>query len=141
MCDGRILLTRGPAESNHRPAIDALFRSAARAYGPHVIGIVLTGALDDGTAGLQSIKSRGGLALVQDPFELLFNTVLINVTTFFRDVPAWEYLSEEILPRILAGKTSDEPIRIWSAGCASGQEPYSIAIALTEIIGLQFCRL
>ena len=98
MCDGRILLTRGPAESNHRPAIDALFRSAARAYGPHVIGIVLTGALDDGTAGLQSIKSRGGLALVQDPFELLFNTVLINVTTFFRDVPAWEYLSEETLP-------------------------------------------
>ena len=77
----------------------------------------------------------GYLEVHSDEFALLFNTVLINVTTFFRDAQSWEYLSEETIPRILAGKTGDEPIRVWSAGCASGQEPYSIAIALAEALG------
>ncbi len=70
-----------------------------------------------------------------EEFALLFNTVLINVTTFFRDTASWEYLSEEIIPRILSSKTEDDPIRLWSAGCASGQEPYSLAIALAEKMG------
>lgn len=64
-----IRLTKGPKEHFTRPAIDPLFLSAALARGPHVIGIVLTGALDDGTAGLQAIKACGGKALVQDPDE------------------------------------------------------------------------
>jgi two-component system, chemotaxis family, CheB/CheR fusion protein len=75
-----------------------------------------------------------------EEFIQLFNTILINVTGFFRDMVAWEFLIAEVIPKLIAAKQPHEPIRIWSAGCASGQEAYSLAIALGEALGLESFR-
>ncbi|HTY30247.1 CheR family methyltransferase [Mycobacterium sp.] len=70
-----------------------------------------------------------------DEFAALFNTILINVTAFFRDPEAWEFISAEVIPRMLAERGPDDPIRVWSAGCASGQEAYTLAMLLAEALG------
>ena len=68
-------------------------------------------------------------------FTLLFNTILINVTEFFRDEPSWEYLGSEIIPKIMQQKGAHDHIRIWSSGCASGEEAYSVAMCFGEVLG------
>ena len=75
-----------------------------------------------------------------EEFEHLFDTILINVTAFFRDTQSWDYLREEMIPRLLKSKAADDPIRLWSAGCASGQEPYSLAMLLAEALGMERFR-
>ncbi|MBD2006249.1 MULTISPECIES: CheR family methyltransferase [Cyanophyceae] len=77
------------------------------------------------------------LQVHQDEFIPLFNTLLINVTCFFRDREAWDYIGEKIVPLITANKEANEPIRVWSAACASGEEAYTLAMVLAEALGVE----
>ncbi|MGE5291071.1 MAG: CheR family methyltransferase [Micromonosporaceae bacterium] len=88
--------------------------------------------------GLKSIgEYRDHLELEPEEFARLFDSLLINVTGFFRDPPAWEALRDEILPELLAAKGATRPIRIWSAGCATGEEAYTLAIIFAEALGTE----
>lgn len=71
-----------------------------------------------------------------DEFPLLFNTILINVTSFYRDAPAWAAL-RDLVERRLTARPSNAPIRVWSAGCASGEEPFTLAMVLADVLGTE----
>jgi len=112
--DGLVVLTKGPTESGHRPAINATFRSAAVAAGPRAVGVVLSGSLDDGALGLRSIVDRGGAAVIQDPADALYagmpESALARVAT------------EHVLPIGEIGPALDKLVRIpW--------EPFPVAPA------------
>ena len=88
-------------------------------------------------AGLASSYDDYREYLEQSPeeFARLFDTVLINVTSFFRDDAPWRILAESVIPRLIEQRRPDSPIRVWSAGCATGEEPYTIAMVLAEALG------
>jgi two-component system chemotaxis response regulator CheB len=79
--NGYIRLTNGPKENSHRPAIDPLFRSAAKAYGARCAGVLLSGLLDDGSLGMAYVKRHGGATFLQDPEEALFDAMIRNAMT------------------------------------------------------------
>ncbi|ALL74755.1 chemotaxis protein CheR [Pseudonocardia sp. EC080610-09] len=89
-------------------------------------------------SGLDEYLDR--LQVDQDEFARLFNTILINVTGFFRDHDSWMHLQHDVLPSLLATLRPGEPVRVWSAGCASGEETYGLAILLAEALGAEGFR-
>jgi two-component system chemotaxis response regulator CheB len=122
LADGRVWFDMGPTVNRHRPAIDPLFESAAKAYGRRVIGVVLTGFLDDGVAGLAAIKRRGGIAVVQDPADSYARNMPLNA---LRNVQVDYCLPiAEIGPRLVAlveGKNTQQEKQEYGYGTKSSK--------------------
>lgn len=110
--DGHMRLSMGPKENYQRPSINVTFRSAAQAYGPRVIGVILTGQLDDGTSGLWQIKQGGGIAVVQHPEEAPYPSMPLSA---LREVEADHTVRAAdigpLLTRLTKGETEGETVR------------------------------
>ncbi|ADJ45377.1 CheB methylesterase [Amycolatopsis mediterranei S699] len=128
---GALMLSHGPTENGHRPAINATFRSAAVAAGPRAIGVILSGALHDGAAGLGAVVERGGLAMVQDPADALYpgmpESALACVST------------EHVYPADVLGKVLDHVVR--TAASTRPVEPPSPALLLEDRIARDGVRV
>lgn len=120
-----VRLSRGPKENRFRPAIDVLFRSAARAYAERVIGVVLSGSLDDGAAGLYAIKERGGQAVVQDPADALHP----SMPRAAMKAVAVDYCVPVIQMGALLARLVDEPIPVHQVLPVSRQMDIEVGVA------------
>lgn len=109
--DDRIVLGRGARDNGHRPAHDAMLRSAALLRGPAAVGVVLTGLLDDGSAGLRAVDRYGGTCLVQDPADAMFQDMPLNA---LRAVPT--------ASRVPLARLADEVVRVVYEEPASPQD-------------------
>jgi two-component system chemotaxis response regulator CheB len=135
--DGLLRVTKGPKENRFRPAVDPLFRSAAEAYGPRVIGVIMSGGLDDGTAGLWTVKSRGGIAVVQDPVDAEFPSMPISA---LREVQVDYTLPATKMGELLVRLTNEEIGQVSEVGAdekrktsievkiAAGENPLELGI-------------
>lgn len=86
--------------------------------------------------GIEGFEAYGDhLEVDPDEFQRLFDSVLINVTAFFREPASWDFLARHVIPDILERKRDEDPIRVWSAGCASGEEAYTLAMVFCEALG------
>jgi two-component system, chemotaxis family, protein-glutamate methylesterase/glutaminase len=126
--NGKVSVSRGPKENRFRPAVDPLFRSAAYAYGPRVIGIILSGALDDGTAGLWTVKQYGGTAIVQDPLDAEVSSMPENAA---REVKVDYTVPVSDLPQLLV-RLSKEPVTENTPVMKDDQTKREIEIAAEE---------
>jgi two-component system chemotaxis response regulator CheB len=137
--DDHILLRRGPRENHARPAIDALFRSAAASCGGRVIGVVLSGSLSDGTAGLRAIKRCGGLAIVQKPEDAVVSSMPRNA---LRHVDIDHVRSVAEMPALLAslarepaGPSPEVPVDIRFEAAIAAQELADMRVDQIQMLG------
>jgi two-component system, chemotaxis family, CheB/CheR fusion protein len=134
------------AEPQTDPDLEVLLDHLRRSRGFDFTGYKRTSLRRRIDKRIQEVGADGYLSYLDhlevDPEEFtnLFSTIVINVTGFLRDPPAWEYLRAELLPRLAAAKRPDEPIRVWSGGCASGEEAYSLAMMAAEALGPEAMR-
>ncbi|MDB4900579.1 MAG: CheB methylesterase [Gemmatimonadetes bacterium] len=141
---GAVRVVRGPRENGHRPAVDPLFRSAAAVYGPRVLAVVLSGNLDDGSAGARAVAAAGGTVLVQDPAEAVYSGMPSNALTSVPDalvlpLPA---LAERIVA--LVGERGEEEMidhDAASRGSARGDDPRLDPVELDVEASEAFTRL
>ena len=135
-----------PQPTEHNPEFEALLTYIKRSRGFDFTGYKRASLMRRIQKRLQTLNLEtytdyvDHLQVHPEEYARLFDTILINVTGFFRDPTAWDYIASEVIPRILREKPENEPIRVWSAGCASGEEAYTIAMLLAEALGVDHYR-
>lgn len=129
-----------PLETN--PTFEALLDHLGRSHGFNFSGYKRSSLMRRVQQRLQMLQIQSysdySEYLKANPEEL--SQLFINFTSFFRDASTWDYVAESIIPRIIAGKSQNKPIRVWSAGCASGEETYTLAIILAQAVGMEQFR-